>query len=320
LFALFDRRQKFEGVFISLLIFPVLFLVFGRTAPPKTVAAALRNEPAPSNTPAVTTEADLQKHKEQLEQKLKGRNFTVLIQPPFIVVGDEPEAKVRQHSLGTVKWAVDKLKQDYFTKDPTEILEIWLFKDAVSYRAHAKEFFDDEPSTPYGYYSPSKKALVMNIATGGGTLVHEIVHPFMEANFPAHPAWFNEGMGSLYEQSGEVDGRIHGFTNWRLPGLQKGLKQKIVPSFKNMTAMSDEEFYREDTGTNYAQARYLCYYLQQSKLLVKFYKEFTANYKTDPTGYKSLQKVLGERDMTAFQRKWEAFVLKLSIGYEVDVE
>ena len=24
----------------------------------------------------------------------------------------------------------------------------------------------------------------MNISTGGGTLVHEIVHPFIEANFP----------------------------------------------------------------------------------------------------------------------------------------
>ena len=41
----------------------------------------------------------------------------------------------------------------------------------------------------------------MNIATGGGTLVHEIVHPFMAANFEQCPSWFNEGLGSLYEQS-----------------------------------------------------------------------------------------------------------------------
>jgi hypothetical protein len=275
--------------------------------------------PNPSNTPAAADNSELGKHKEQLEKKLKGRNFTVLIEKPFIVVGDEPEGAVKQHSASTVRWAVDKLKQDYFAKDPGEILEIWLFKDAASYRKHAKEFFGDDPSTPYGYYSPSNKALVMNIATGGGTLVHEIVHPFIEANFPDCPAWFNEGMGSLYEQSGEIDGRIHGFTNWRLPGLQKGIKQKTVPLFKNLTAMTDKEFYREDTGTNYAQARYLCYYLQQKKLLVKFYKEFSANSKTDPTGYQSLQKVLGERDMNAFQSKWEAFVLKLTVGFEIDV-
>lgn len=307
------------AVFISLFIFSAFFLLFGRNpAEPKQIKAAFPEEPNYLATPTPTGSSELQKHKEQLEKKLKGRNFTVLIEEPFIVAGDGSQDSVKQYSLTTVKWAVDKLKQDYFTKDPADILEIWLFKDDASYRKHAKEFFNDEPDTPYGYYSPSKKALIMNISTGGGTLVHEIVHPFMEANFPNCPAWFNEGMGSLYEQTGEVDGHIHGFTNWRLPGLQKGLKQKIVPSFKKMTAMTDEEFYREDTGTNYSQARYLCYYLQQKKLLVKFYKEFLANYKTDPTGYKSLQKVLGERDMNAFQSKWEAYVLKLTVGFEVD--
>ena len=305
------------AVFISLFIFLAFFLLFGRNPSElKQIKTAIPEEPAFSNTPTDTSE--FEKHKEQLEKKLKGRSFTVLIEEPFIVVGDGSVDAVKQHSLTTVKWAVDKLKQDYFTKDPADILEIWLFKNDASYRKHAKEFFGDEPDTPYGYYSPSKKALIMNISTGGGTLVHEIVHPFMEANFPDCPAWFNEGMGSLYEQTGEVDGHIHGFTNWRLPGLQKGLKQKIVPSLKKLTAMTDEEFYREDTGTNYPQARYLCYYLQQKKLLVKFYKEFLANHKTDPTGYKTLQKVLGERDMNVFQNKWETFVLKLTIGFEVD--
>ena len=66
-------------------------------------------------------------------------------------------------------------------------------------------------TTEYLYgdtFMNADNALVMNIATGGGTLVHEIVHPFMEANFPACPSWFNEGLGSLYEQSGARDGRI----------------------------------------------------------------------------------------------------------------
>ncbi|MFT3744113.1 MAG: DUF1570 domain-containing protein [Pyrinomonadaceae bacterium] len=257
-----------------------------------------------------TAEA-FQTHASKLKEKLKGRGFTVLVERPFIVVGDDSEERVEQWASDVVRGTVQKLKQDYFKKDPANILEIWLLKDETSYRKHAKEFFNDEPDTPYGYYSPSKKALIMNIATGGGTLVHEIVHPFMEANFEDCPAWFNEGMGSLYEQSGTVDGHIYGYTNWRLRGLQNGLQKKVVPTFKAMTAMSDSEFYKEATGTNYAQARYLMYYLQEKKLLVRYYKEFTANVKTDPTGYKTLQRVLGERDMLAFQRRWEVFVMKL---------
>ena len=76
------------------------------------------------------------------------------------------------------------MKQDFFTKDPNEILDIWLFKDEASYKKHTRLLFGTSPTTPYGYYSPAHKALIMNIATGGGTLVHEIVHPFMEGNFP----------------------------------------------------------------------------------------------------------------------------------------
>ena len=259
-----------------------------------------------------TSAAAFEKQAAELRTKLKGRGFTVIVERPFIVVGDEPQPRVALWANDIIRGTVTRLKQDYFSKDPENILEIWLFKDEVSYRKHAKEFFNDDPDTPYGYYSPSAKALVMNIATGGGTLVHEIVHPFIEANFPDCPAWFNEGLGSLYEQSGTVDGRIYGYTNWRLRGLQNGITKRVVPTFETLTATSDREFYREDTGTNYAQARYLCYYLQEKGLLSKFYREFLANAKTDPTGYKTLQRVLAVRDMKAFQRRWEAFVLNLT--------
>jgi hypothetical protein len=101
--------------------------------------------------------------------------------------------------------------------------------------------------------------------------------------------------------------------------LQRAIKAGDVPTFKTLMAMDTNAFYNEDKGVNYSGARYLCYYLQQNGLLVKFYKEFQAQQKTDPTGYKSLQKVLGERDMNAFQAKWEKFVMGLRQGYEVTV-
>lgn len=302
--------------FFALLALPVLLLVptlYLRTrqavAPPQQAIFA-EGSREPETKPVGFTDADFARHVEQLKKKIPGKNFTILVQPPFVVIGDGGRASVTAHA-GTVKWAVDKLKQDFFTKDPEEILDIWLFKDEASYRKHAREIFNDNPDTPYGYYSYAHKALIMNIETGGGTLVHEIVHPFIEANFPECPPWLNEGLGSLYEQSGERDGHIHGFTNWRLPGLQESIRAGIVPSFKTLMAMNSETFYRHDKGTNYGQSRYLCYYLQEKGLLVKFYKEFFAHRADDPTGYKTLQAVLNESDMDAFQKKWEKFVLDL---------
>ncbi|MCM3871533.1 MAG: hypothetical protein ND895_12690 [Pyrinomonadaceae bacterium] len=272
-----------------------------------------------ASTSGTFTEADFARHVVELKKRVPSREFSIVVQSPFVVVGDEPKQEVQKRAEGTVKWAVDKLKQDFFTKDPNVILDIWLFKDEASYEKHNRLIFGEQPTTPYGYYSSQHKALIMNIGTGGGTLVHEIVHPFIESNFPACPPWLNEGLGSLYEQCGEEDGHIHGYTNWRLPGLQKAIKAGQVPPFKTLLAMDSNSFYNEDKGANYGQARYLCYYLQQKGLLVKFYQEFHAQQKADPTGYKSLQKVLAETDMDGFQKRWEKFVLGLVQGFDVTV-
>jgi hypothetical protein len=258
------------------------------------------------------TPADYAQHVMVLKKKVPAQGFSLALAPPFVVVGDQPLAAVKVYADKTVTWAVKALKADFFRKDPDEILDIWLFNDDLSYRKYAKEIFGDTPTTPYGYFSSQHGALIMNIGTGGGTLVHEIVHPFMWANFPECPDWFNEGMGSLYEQSQDRLGHISGLTNWRLAGLQKVIAAKDLPTFKTLCSTTNSQFYKDDAkGTNYAQARYLCYYLQEQGLLVKFYREFVANHKVDPTGYKTLQRVLAEPDMAAFQKRWEDSVMKL---------
>ncbi len=249
-------------------------------------------------------------------QKLTPRivsEFRIVLERPFLVIGDDSPAAVRQWSQGTIRWAVERLKRQYFSQNPDHVINIWLFKDKESYQQNTYDIFGRRPHTPFGYYSPTEKALVMNIDTGGGTLVHEIVHPFIAANFPECPSWLNEGLGSLYEQSNTNNGRIWGLTNWRLRGLHEALEDEDyeVPTFEALCSTSTREFYNADPGTNYAQARYLLYYLQQEGLLEKYYHEFHRAVKDDPTGYETLKRVVGEDDMEAFQKKWTEFVLGL---------
>ena len=273
-------------------------------------SAATARRAVTSRSASHPTEDRIARHLRRLQQRLPD-GFVIVRQSPFFVVGDEPEAVVRQRAEQTVKFAVDRLRRDFFAKDPDEIIDIWLFKDKASYEKHVPQLFGEQPHTPFGYYSPKHKALIMNIATGGGTLVHEIVHPYVRANFPDCPPWFNEGLGSLYEQCEDRDGHLHGLTNWRLAGLQKAIRKGGLPTFETLTGMDTDTFYGEDQGTNYALARYLLYYLQDKGLLLKYYHAFVAAQKDDPTGYATLKKTLGEDDMTAFQKKWEAYVLKL---------
>jgi hypothetical protein len=249
-----------------------------------------------------------EEHAARLAARLAGRGFTVLVEPPFVLVGDEPPDRVRARAR-TVRWTRALLRKDFFADDPG-VLEAWLFRDKTSYRRGAKEFFGDDPDTPYGYYSPSHHALVMNIGPGAGTLVHEIVHPYLEANFPEVPAWFNEGLASLYERPTEVDGHIRGLPNWRLPALQKELRAGRGRSLAALLATTSDEFYGAEDETD-ARARYLCYYLQEHGLLLDFYRRFRAGRDSDPTGAAALRAVLGTEDLAGFEATWSRFVLGL---------
>jgi len=263
------------------------------------------------------TRAQYTQHVMALREQLaaKGlRGMSVRIEPPFVVVGDAGDATLARDAR-TVRWAADHLEHDFFAARPSQILDIYLFHGDASYRRGVKLLTSEAPDTPYGFYSPDARGLFMNISTGGGTLVHEIVHPYVEADFPEAPAWLNEGLGSLFEQSAEQGGHIVGLTNWRLAGLQRALARGDVPSFRALTALDPHAFYADDSGVHYAESRYLLYYLQQKGELRAFYRAARAARAKDPTGYAALVATLaklGEHDTDAFRPKWEAFVNALT--------
>jgi hypothetical protein len=250
--------------------------------------------------------ADLAQHVMKLRSQLP-RGFAVGLVRPFFVIA-EAETALPQH-LQLVGWTVSALQREYFSAELSEIVDVWLFKNSQTYARHVRQRFGQAPTTPYGFYSPEKHALYMNIGTGGGTLVHELVHPFLRGAFPKCPAWFSEGLASLYERSTEKNGHIWGLPNWRLESLRRAIEERRLPSFAQMTSDSDQRFY--DSLTGYAQARFLCLYLQDRGLLRRFYFEFLANHPSDPTGYNTLMRLLGSPDSTKFQQAWERWAMNI---------
>lgn len=273
-----------------------------RTAPALLATLALGT----SIAGAAPTRAELDSRAAELAQQLKGQGFTVTVTAPFVVVGDESPAKVRSR-VNFVDWVVRLVEKDFFDKQPDKILVIWLFRNINTYKAGAKKFFDDSPDTPYGYYSSEDNALIMNIGPGAGTLSHELVHPYIEANFPDAPSWFNEGLASLYEQPRERDGHMWGTTNWRLPGLTAMIKKGTLPPLATLLSTSRDEFYAAEFDA-YAYARFLCQYLQDKGKLREFYRAFLAD--KDHTGVTALEKILGKR-LVDFQPEFDKWALSL---------
>jgi hypothetical protein len=249
------------------------------------------------------------KHLQRLGSHLP-RGMSLVAHPPFVVIGQGSQSRVQRTSERLLGLAVPRLKRDFFERDP-ETTDVWLLDDAASFNAISQRLFHSDPGTPFGFYVRERNTMVMNLARGGGTLLHELVHPFMAANFPSAPAWFNEGMGSLFEQTDLRDDALVGLLNWRLPGLQRELRAGEFRGLRHLVQLSDEAFYAGSDGDHYAAARYLLYYLQEKRLLQRYYREFRAAAGSDPTGLATLQRVLGEADLEGFEARWSRWVLGL---------
>jgi len=130
-------------------------------------------------------------------------------------------------------------------------------------------------------------------------------------DFPGVPDWFNEGLASLYEQSTLGVNTIAGHENWRLPALQTAIKSNRLRPLKEL--IEDPNYYRKDlVGLNYAQARYLMFYLQERGLLVRYYKSFRDSTTEDKTGLKSLERLIVPQSLEAFEKDWRKWVLTLT--------
>ena len=239
--------------------------------------------------------------------------FTALIEPPWVVVGNEPPAQVRQRAERSVRWATEALARRYGFGPPADPWTIWMFRDATTYQHFSWKMLGNTPTTPYGYANAEGRVLMMDISTGGGTMIHELVHPLLHAAMPDVPAWFNEGLASLYEQCGEdAAGGIRGELNWRLPGLQAAIEADTLPPLSWLLVQDHTTFYTEDSGTNYGQARYLLFYLQEQGLLEDLYAALQRELASDPTGAGALAAVLGVASVDAWEQAvWRPYVAGL---------
>lgn len=222
---------------------------------------------------------------------------------PFIIVSNIKISRLEEVKESIIRASYNAFYKDFFSVSPSYITTIYLFKNQADYSFYSRKLFQETPTTPYGYYRSSDRAMLINLSTGTGTLVHEMVHSIIDADFPDAPTWFNEGLASLFEQSRIDEGSIVGLNNWRYPILKKAIETHSVVKLEKLLTTTEEQFYDDQEGYNYAEARYLCYYLQEKGLLTIFYKRFKQQYKTDPNGVKTLAEVV-KKDLDSFEKEW----------------
>lgn len=106
------------------------------------------------------------------------------------------------------------------------------------------------------------------------------------------------------------DGHLVGLLNWWLEGLQQAIDDQSLRPLSGVLASDEAGFYGDQTGNSYAASRYLLYYLQEHGLLRRYHHAFLGAHEGDPTGRKTLERVLGQ-DLERFEPRWRQWVLEL---------
>jgi hypothetical protein len=285
-------------------------------AAPASAPAASRPTSTPAGAAAEAATQAAQKLAQDAQAKAREMlanlddSFHVVIRPPFVVLGDFAAADLERLTAGSVIDPANAMWKCYFEKRPDAVITVLLLKDADGFAKWAKKLFNDTDLPHYGYYKPDARALVMNISTGTGTLVHELTHALIVYDFPDVPPWFNEGFASLHEQSQVRPDTIIGQPNWRLPALQKAIAAKELRSLRELVTAGD--FYGKLRDLNYAQARYFVMYMQAKSLLRDFYREYRDHHAGDDSAVKAIEKVFGAK-LDQIEPKFLEWVMTLKI-------
>ena len=245
-----------------------------------------------------------------------GSECRVVVRSPFVLGGDLASGELENLHDATIAPAVRAMRNCYFDAPPSQPVTVLVFRGEESYNRYCEELFSEAGISIYGYYKPKPRTLVLNIATGNGTLLHELTHALVAFDFPDVPDWLNEGLASLHEQSRFRTGTggpwIEGLVNWRLAGLQDVVRRGQLRSLAEL--VNDTHFRGPGEGTNYAQARYFCVYMQQKGVLAKFYRSFRRQQAEDPRGFEALAGVFPGVDVEQLDRDFERWVLALRDG------
>jgi hypothetical protein len=232
----------------------------------------------------------------------------ILVRPPFVLAGDVGRERLERLHRELVVPVSRALHTCYFDLRPTEPVTILVFAGDRTYQEAARKLDGRTRAWYSGYYQRDGRRIMVNLATGDGTLAHELTHALAHFDCPGLPQWFDEGLASLHEACRISDDglKLVGHPNWRFTYLAGPLREGRLPTIN--TLMSLGEIRGEGEAVVYAQARYFCLYLQHRGLLAHYYRKLKGTISQDPTGRAALRDLLHADSLDGVDRDFRQWL------------
>lgn len=236
----------------------------------------------------------------------------VLVRSPFVIGGDLPESELERIYREVVIPTARALSIDYFDRPPNEPVVLLMFSSEPVYRKHAARLDARDTAAYYGYYWRPERRIMLNLATGYGTLAHELTHALAHFDFPEMPEWFDEGLAALHEESDFSQDGLHlqGRPNWRGHFVAQSIRSGSLQPLGEL--LQSGGLRPEHEAIDYAHARYFCLFLQQRGLLRAFYRKLRTASERDASGAETLLALLNADSLADVDRDFRAWVAAIA--------
>ena len=156
---------------------------------------------------------------------------------------------------------------------------------------------------------------MINLAAGGGTIVHELTHALIDFDCPHLPIWINEGIASLHEECRLEETpngfRIQPLVNWRLTVLQQAIAGQTIRPTRELMML--DQMVGNHEALNYAHARYFCMYLSEMGLLDDLYRLVRDNPDTDGSDSRALRSLISDLSGYGLDEDFQRWVMRLRL-------
>lgn len=213
-----------------------------------------------------------------------------------------------------------------FGRLPSEPITVFLFPTHDGYLDFCRAHYAGENRATcldsLGIYFHPRRELVVDLARGRTTFLHELAHSLFD-DFPGAPRWFDEGVSTQYEWPdfpADQPGEVHGKSNFRHQRVLDALASPAERGDARVDAlfgMTDEAFVGAAATTHaeqerleslhYGVAREVCRWLDGRAQLWPFYRAWRDGIGVDPTGEAAFARVVGKTPKQA-NEEWLAWV------------
>jgi len=178
------------------------------------------------------------------------------------------------------------------------------------------DFVWEEAHDALWFYSSSHHALYMNIATGGGTLVHEIVTSVHGLKLSRVSVVVQRRAGVALRAIGRTGRTYHRTDELAAARLTISNSQRDVPPFATLCQTTTREFYDKDKGTNYSRPATYATTCRSGICCRSSTGRFARTRQQTRLGSSHSNRSSANEIWTSFKQKWESRSPEAAISTE----